>query len=189
MGMHILENEYLKVMVADAGAELSSVYDKETDTERLWDADPAVWNRHAPILFPFVGRVIGGVYRIGEKEYTMKTQHGFARDKEFECVAATQYFVTHRLVSTEETKEIYPYDFELFVTHSLDAENPRVLKIDWEPAYDATRCLAKSEGYLVGITSGASLYGATLISNKYGFKNIVALLPDTGERYLSSDLF
>ena len=59
MGMHILENEYLKVMVADAGAELSSVYDKETDTERLWDADPAVWNRHAPILFPFVGRVIG----------------------------------------------------------------------------------------------------------------------------------
>ena len=132
MAMHILENEYLKVMVADAGAELSSVFDKETEEERLWNADPAVWNRHAPILFPFVGRVIGGVYRIGEKEYTMKPQHGFARDKEFECVAATQYFVTHRLVSTEETKEIYPYDFELLVTHSLDAENPRMLRVDWE---------------------------------------------------------
>lgn len=64
-----------------------------------------------------------------------------------------------------------------------------VLKIDWEPAYEASRRLAKSEGYLVGITSGAALFGATLISNKYGFKNIVALLPDTGERYLSSDLF
>ena len=75
MAMHVLENEYLKVMVADAGAELSSVFDKETDEERLWDANPAVWNRHAPILFPFVGKVIGGVYRIGEKEYNMKTQH------------------------------------------------------------------------------------------------------------------
>ena len=84
MAMHVLENEYLKVMIADAGAELSSVFDKETDTERLWNADPTVWNRHAPILFPFVGRVIGGVYRIGDKEYTMKTQHGFAApDKEF----------------------------------------------------------------------------------------------------------
>ena len=47
MAMHILENEYLKVMVADAGAELSSVFDKETEEERLWNADPAVWNRHA----------------------------------------------------------------------------------------------------------------------------------------------
>lgn len=132
MAMQILENEYLKVMVADAGAELSSVYDKETESERLWNADPAVWNRHAPILFPFVGRVIGGVYRIGDKEYTMKTQHGFARDKEFECVASTETSVTHRLVATEDTMEIYPFDFELLVTHSLDAENPRLLHIDWE---------------------------------------------------------
>ena len=100
MAMHVLENEYLKVLVADAGAELSSVYDKETKSERLWDANPAVWNRHAPILFPFVGRVIGGVYRIGDKEYTMKTQHGFARDKEFEFVSATETSVTHRLAAT-----------------------------------------------------------------------------------------
>ncbi len=64
-----------------------------------------------------------------------------------------------------------------------------VLKIDWEPSYEAARLLAKTEGYLVGITSGAALYGATLIAKKYGYKNIVALLPDTGERYLSSDLF
>ena len=64
-----------------------------------------------------------------------------------------------------------------------------VLKIDWEPSYEAARLLAKTEGYLVGITSGAALYGANLVSKKYGFKNIVALLPDTGERYLSSDVF
>lgn len=77
-----------------------------------------------------------------------------------------------------------------FIPDTLSLEYvDEVLKIDWEPAYEAARCLAKSEGYLVGITSGAALLGATLISEKYGFKNIVALLPDTGERYLSSDLF
>lgn len=132
MAMHVIENEYLKVMVADAGAELSSVYDKEIGKERLWTADPAVWNRHAPILFPFVGRVVDGVYRIGDKAYSMKTQHGFARDKEFEFVEATEEKIVHRLKATEETKEIYPYDFELLVTHSLDQENPRLLHVDWE---------------------------------------------------------
>lgn len=43
--MHVLENEFLKAAVADAGAELSSVFDKETQTERLFDANPAIWNR------------------------------------------------------------------------------------------------------------------------------------------------
>ena len=132
MGMRVLENEQLKVMIADAGAELSSVYDKENRLERLWDGNPEVWNRHAPILFPFVGKVIDGKYRIGEKEYEMKTQHGFARDMEFECVEAAETSVTHRLLPTEKTKQLYPFDYELLVTHKLDAENPRLLHVNWE---------------------------------------------------------
>ena len=132
MAMRVLENELLKVMIADSGAELSSVYDKEKQTERLWDANPEVWNRHAPILFPFVGKVIGGVYRIDGQEYEMKTQHGFARDMEFECVEATETSVTHRLLPTEKTKQLYPFDYELLVTHKLDAENPRLLHVNWE---------------------------------------------------------
>lgn len=132
MSMHILENDQIKVSVADHGAELSSVYDKVSGLERLWDANPEVWNRHAPILFPFVGKVTNGVYRIGEKEYSMKTQHGFARDMEFSCEEETDTFVTHRLVATEGTKEIYPFDFEVLVTHRLDDKNPRLLHIEWE---------------------------------------------------------
>lgn len=132
MGIRILENDQLKVMIADAGAELSSVYDKENQMERLWDANPEVWNRHAPILFPFVGKVIGGVYRVGEKEYEMRTQHGFARDMEFECVEESAVSVTHHLLPTEKTRQIYPYEYELFVTHSLDVDNPRLLHVKWE---------------------------------------------------------
>ncbi len=132
MKMRVLENEQIRVMIADSGAELSSVYDRENQQERLWDANPEVWNRHAPILFPFVGKVNGGVYRIGDKEYEMKTQHGFARDMEFECVEETETSVTHRLLPTDQTRKIYPYEFELIVTHALDAENPRLVHINWE---------------------------------------------------------
>lgn len=129
--MRIIENEILKVAVADHGAELSHVYDKEADFERIWDANPKVWNRHAPILFPFVGKVKDQVYRIGNQQYEMKTQHGFARDMEFACVDATRTSVTHLLTATEDTLKIYPYDFELYVTHKLDPENPRLLHVDW----------------------------------------------------------
>lgn len=132
MAIHVLENEFLKVSVADAGAELSSVIDKESGLERIHDANPEVWNRHAPILFPFVGKVVGGVYRIGDKEYSMKTQHGFARDMEFEFVEKGEDFVTHRLLPTEDTRKSYPFEFELLVTHAFDKENPRLLRVTWE---------------------------------------------------------
>ena len=131
MSSHLLENEALRLCVADAGAELCSVLDKASGAERLWTADPSVWNRHSPILFPFVGRVTDGKYRIGGREYTMKTQHGFARDMDFACVEETASSVTHRLLSTEATRETYPYEFCLTVKHTLDAENPRLLHIDW----------------------------------------------------------
>ena len=61
--MRTLENEYLIVEVNDAGAELSRVYDKKKEREVLWNADAKYWGRHAPILFPFVGKLNGGVYR------------------------------------------------------------------------------------------------------------------------------
>lgn len=60
-----------------------------------------------------------------------------------------------------------------------------------EDAYDAARKLARVEGFLTGITSGAVLHAATTLANKpeAAGKTIVALLPDTGDRYLSTPLF
>ena len=51
-----LENEELLITVDRHGAELTRIYDKKAGRELLWGADPAVWNRHAPVLFPFVGK-------------------------------------------------------------------------------------------------------------------------------------
>lgn len=129
---YILENKKLKVTIANIGAELISVYDKENAVERMWDANPTVWNRHAPILFPFVGKLTNNQYHYKEQEYYINTQHGFARDMEFVCICSNQQSVTHCLKANQTTKEIYPFSFELYVTHSLDPKNERLLNIQWE---------------------------------------------------------
>ena len=128
MSTHIIENDRLRVTVADAGAELCSVYDKARGAERIWTADPSVWNRHAPLLFPFVGKVIDGKYRVGDREYAMKTQHGFARDRDFQCVGETADAVTHCLTDDARTREIYPFPFRLTVCHRLEGNR---LTVQW----------------------------------------------------------
>ena len=144
--MRILENEELRLEIADKGAELCRVWDKETACERLWHADPAIWNRHSPILFPFVGKVIDGKYRLNGREYEMKTQHGFARDMNFVCVEETDSSVSHLLCSTEETKKIYPFDFHLQIRHRLDKEMQRLLHIEWEVTNTGTETMYYSIG-------------------------------------------
>ena len=65
----------------------------------------------------------------------------------------------------------------------------RVITVTTEQAFEAARLLAKAEGILVGISSGAALHAALQLTREYPDKTIVALLPDTGDRYLSTDLF
>lgn len=67
----------------------------------------------------------------------------------------------------------------------------KIIKVSADDAYVTARNLAKGEGILVGISSGAALYGALTLAEKdeYKCKNIVVLLPDTGDRYLSTDLY
>ena len=79
-----------------------------------------------------------------------------------------------------------------FVPKNLDrAIYNDVIAVTEEEAYAAARALARMEGFLVGITSGAALHAATYLANRpeAAGKNIVALLPDVGDRYLSTPLF
>ncbi len=66
-----------------------------------------------------------------------------------------------------------------------------VLTVENEQAFEASRKIAKTEGILVGISSGAAAYAAIQLAKRQENKGkcIVALLPDTGERYLSTELF
>ena len=112
--IHTIENDYLRVSVDDHGAELCSIFDKVHNREVIWQADPAYWKRHAPVLFPNVGRHFEDHYRINGVEYP-SSQHGFARDSEFTCVDMTADSITHRLKSSDTTRENYPYDFNLVI--------------------------------------------------------------------------
>ena len=105
--IHTIENDYLRVSVDDHGAELCSIFDKVHNREVIWQADPAYWKRHAPVLFPNVGRHFEDHYRINGVEYP-SSQHGFARDSEFTCVDMTADSITHRLKSSDATRENYP---------------------------------------------------------------------------------
>ena len=78
---YILENEYLKLTVSSHGAEPVSVISKKDREECLWQGDSSIWGRHAPILFPYTGKLPNGEMIVDGRSYA-GGQHGFARDLE-----------------------------------------------------------------------------------------------------------
>ena len=77
-----LKNNLLTVEIDSHGAELHSIVNNISGHEYLWQADKAFWGRRSPVLFPMVGSVWNGVFRMDGKEFALG-QHGFARDCEF----------------------------------------------------------------------------------------------------------
>lgn len=117
----VLKNDRLRVVVDTHGAEITKVERftaGEAWKDRVWDGNPRWWKRHTPVLFPIVGSLWHGVMRHKGSEYAM-SQHGFARDSEFEVMEATATFVEMRLVSSDETMKAYPFKFELFMKHEI----------------------------------------------------------------------
>ena len=74
--MIVLENEGFRVEINPFGAELTSFKSKTTGTEYVWGGDPAAWKRHAPVLFPIVGRLKDKTYTADGASFEI-TQHGF----------------------------------------------------------------------------------------------------------------
>ena len=100
----------MEYKIANHGAELQSL--KVNGKEYLWHGDAKYWGRRSPILFPMVGKVYDGAFRVDGKEYPMG-QHGFARDSEFVQDG-------ERYVLAGCPLEKYPYQFELAVKYSTE---------------------------------------------------------------------
>ena len=113
-----LKNDFLTVTIDEHGAEITSIINNHTGQEYNWQADPSVWKRHAPVLFPMVGALKNDTYQYNGQTYHM-TQHGFARDMEFEVEQATPTFVTFLLQDSEATRKLYPFVFNLRLTFTL----------------------------------------------------------------------
>lgn len=117
-----IENEFLIATIAEDGAELVSLKSKKTNIEYIWQGDPAYWARHAPVLFPVVGRLKNDQYTYENQTYSM-SQHGFARDGLFQVIEHGPELVSLSLKSSKETKKIYPFDFELILSYALEEDN------------------------------------------------------------------
>lgn len=126
--MRILENSILKIQIDPKGAELRSAYRKDHQLEYMWSADPAVWPRVSPVLFPIVGRLKNDQYRYEGNTYTL-SQHGFARNMDFEVLANTSNTAVFLLESNDATRENYPFDFQLLLSYTLLDE---VLELQYE---------------------------------------------------------
>jgi galactose mutarotase-like enzyme len=107
----------LSARVDPLGAQLSELTDGD-GRALLWSGDPAVWSGRAPILFPIVGALAGGRYRLGAEQYAL-SRHGFARTTPFEMIEATPASATFRLRSDENTRRLYPFRFELQVHFAI----------------------------------------------------------------------
>lgn len=119
---HLLENEQLRVKVKEEGAELCSLQHKKNSLEYLWQADRAVWARHAPVLFPVVGKLEDNSYQYEGKSYSMG-QHGFARDLRWELEASTAEQLVFLLTETAESLQHYPFSFELRTLYNLEKDS------------------------------------------------------------------
>ncbi len=114
---HQLISNYLSVGINYFGAEICSVKNKK-NLEFIWQADKTVWARHAPVLFPIVGKLNQNEFVYDNKTYVLP-QHGFARDMNFELIEAHETCCRFRLTSTSETKIKFPFDFTFEIEYLL----------------------------------------------------------------------
>lgn len=126
MAEYALKNRTVSILVNSHGAELKSLKKLSTETEYMWKADPEFWGRTSPVLFPFVGSLKGKEYKAKGKTYPM-SQHGFARDMEFELLSQSENEIWFELRSNAETLEKYPYEFILKLGYKLLEDGVEVL--------------------------------------------------------------
>jgi len=112
-----LRSKELIVQIKNAGAELVSIKNCE-GLEFLWQAKPDIWPRHAPVLFPIVGKLRDNVYKFKDSTFNL-SQHGFARDMDFVVSEKSIHHCTLTLKSSAETLKKYPFEFNFNITYSL----------------------------------------------------------------------
>ena len=123
----ILKNDLLTVEIDSHGAELQSIVNNHTGQQYLYQGDTPFWGRRSPVLFPIVGSVWNGMFRMDGLEYAM-SQHGFARDSEFSIVDdVPDDEAWFRLESTDDTISRYPRRFRLEIGYHLSAERLSVM--------------------------------------------------------------
>ncbi len=140
--------------VRTLGAQIVS-FQGTDGREVIWQADPAVWPQHAPVLFPVCGSVRDGHIRIGGEIYPM-TKHGFTREPDFTVCHVGEDFVDLVLTDSEQTRNMYPFAFAFHVTYRL-FENGYTTTFLIENRSETVMpcCVGGHPGYIVPMEAGA----------------------------------
>lgn len=134
---YTIENEYLKVTVTTWGAQVKSVVRKCDGVEHMWQADKSVWGYHAPVLFPYAGKLKDGKFEAKGQIFESPAQHGFARTSTHSFVSQDENTITLELRDSEETMKTYPWKFRFVSVFKLEKDTLhhtlRVENTDSEP--------------------------------------------------------
>lgn len=196
-----LSNTLAKATVKTRGAELSGFI--SDGIEYIWQGNPSIWNRHAPVLFPIVGRLKDDTYFVNETSYKLP-QHGFARDMEFQVLSKSDTAVSLLLKSDLETLKVYPFQFRLIIAYTLvdrslkvnyTVENPSQEKILFSigahPGFNCPLIPEKEafEDYAIDFNDGSSIREVYPLAGPLLSQKKSAIQLQNGMLNLSYDLF
>ena len=138
--MYTIKNKKSIAKIEKKGAELKSF--TINGNEIIWQSKPEIWNGSAPILFPVVGRLKNQKFIYEGREYNLPI-HGFCRGTEFEVEKQEEHSISFILKSSELTKRIYPFDFLLRVTFSIQDDR---LNVDYQVENKSNKIMLFSLG-------------------------------------------
>jgi galactose mutarotase-like enzyme len=137
-----LENDKILIKADSLGAELKKLVLKKNNKNYLWHGDSKYWGRSAPVLFPFVGHLKDDKYTYNNQEYKM-TQHGFARDKEFELIDQGENHLIFSLTEDKASLKKYPFKFRLEIKYEIKGNSLAV-------SYKVRNCDQKKMFFSIG---------------------------------------
>ncbi len=117
MASTTLFNSNITAKINHNGAELYSL--ESNNKEYIWEGNPVFWGKHSPVLFPIVGTLKENTYTYNSISYQL-SRHGFARDTTFKLIEKKDDLAVFSIESNEDTKKVYPFEFELQLIYSLE---------------------------------------------------------------------
>lgn len=197
-----IANSKFQAEIDEHGAQLTHLINKRGNFDYIWNGKQ--WPKHAPVLFPAIGRSNQNKYILNGQEYEMP-QHGFVSDQDFTVRYAADNLVVLELVANPTTKKIYPFEFKLTITFTLlstglsvsfTVENrgaePMPYALGSHPAFNVPiNSVGKFENYRVKFTGiEAPVKVAEIVKTPAPYRTgEKELLANTTELKLNYDLF
>lgn len=114
-----IESKLLRVSIRQQGIELSSIKNKKTGTEYMWQGNPEYWSGQAPVLFPIIGSLKNGSTHINGADYRIP-KHGIIRhSKKPKIIQKAADSITYQVRWDKESLAVYPFKFEFEVAFQL----------------------------------------------------------------------